>query len=368
MGEVVLENVTKRFGKVVAVDNVNLKIKDKEFFVLLGPSGCGKTTTLRLIAGLEYPDEGRIYIDGVDVTFTEPKDRDIAMVFQNYALYPHMTVFDNIAFPLAIKKKQLGLTKEDIKKRVLEVAKLLRIEELLNRKPGQLSGGQQQRVALARALIRRPKVWLMDEPLSNLDALLRLAMRAEIKRLQKKLGITTIYVTHDQAEALSMADRIAVMNQGKVMQVGTPDEIYLKPQHVFVGTFIGAPPMNIIECIVEETKEGYKLKCPGFERKIPSEAAKYVKPEQKILLGMRPEFVDVYKEPVEDSIKAKVLVVEPLGSETILNVDINPGGEESLVKIKLVKGGKFNTGDIVYLKPDWTKIVLFDATTGKALA
>ncbi len=368
MARVLLEKIVKRFGRVVAVDHVNLEVRDKEFMILLGPSGCGKTTTLRIVAGLEYPDEGKVYIDDKDVTDLEPKDRDVAMVFQNYALYPHMTVYQNIAFPLMIRRKKLGLTKADIKKKVLEVAKMLKIEDLLDRKPGQLSGGQQQRVALARTLVRRPKVWLMDEPLSNLDALLRLEMRAELKRLQKTLGITTIYVTHDQAEALSMADRIAVMNKGKIIQVGSPDDVYLRPSHVFVGTFIGSPPMNTIKCVIIKSNNEYILQCPGFQRKIPSGGLAGVRDQQEILLGIRPEFIDVYKEPVPDGIKAKILVVEPQGSEVILNVDINPGGEETLLKIKTKYTAKYRTGELIYIKPDWTKVSIFDYKTGKALA
>jgi len=369
MDKVVLENVTKKFGKVTAVNKVNLKIRDGEFFVLLGPSGCGKTTTLRLIAGLEFPDEGRILIEGKDVTYAEPEERDVAMVFQNYALYPHMTVFDNIAFPLSIKRRKLGLTKDEIRRRVLEVARLLRIEELLSRKPGQLSGGQQQRVALARALIRRPKVWLMDEPLSNLDALLRLDMRAELKRLQKELGITTVYVTHDQAEAMSMADRIAVMNKGRVIQVGDPDDIYLRPKHVFVGTFIGAPPMNKIRCVI--SREGGKcvMKCPGFEREVPREASSTVcgDAEREVLVGIRPEFIKVSKELRPGAIRAKVLVIEPLGSEVILNVNINPE-KETLIKVKLSgRRERYSPGDTIYLEPDWSKVLIFDARTGFSL-
>ncbi len=366
MARVVLENIVKRFGKVVAVDHVSLDVRDGEFMVLLGPSGCGKTTTLRIIAGLEFPDEGRVLIDGKDVTDLEPRDRDVAMVFQNYALYPHMKVFDNIAFPLMIKRKSLGLTKEEIKKKVLEVARLLKIEDLLDRKPGQLSGGQQQRVALARTLIRTPKVWLMDEPLSNLDALLRLEMRAELKRLQKELGITTIYVTHDQAEALSMADRIAVMNKGKIIQVGTPDEIYLKPKHVFVGKFIGAPPMNIIECRIVRIEDKYVLECPGFTRTFPGQP-RNIREGMRVLLGIRPEFIEVYKEPKPDAIKAKILVTEPQGSEIILNVDINPEGEETLLKVKTKQGPRYEIGEIVYLVPDWTKVAVFDKATGSSL-
>ncbi|RLE52516.1 MAG: glycerol-3-phosphate ABC transporter ATP-binding protein, partial [Candidatus Methanomethylicota archaeon] len=240
MVKIHLEHVTKVFGEVVAVDDVTLTIREKEFMVLLGPSGCGKTTTLRIIAGLEEPTKGEVYIDDQPVTYLPPKDRDIAMVFQNYALYPHMKVYDNIAFPLKLRK----YPKEEIDKMVKEVAEMLHIEDLLDRMPKQLSGGEQQRVALARALIRRPKAFLLDEPLSNLDAKLRVVMRAELKRLQKELGVTTVYVTHDQAEAMTMADRIAVMKDGKVLQVGSPADVFNKPVNLFVAGFIGSPPMN----------------------------------------------------------------------------------------------------------------------------
>ncbi|MCE4612199.1 MAG: ABC transporter ATP-binding protein [Desulfurococcales archaeon] len=369
MGEVFLDGVVKRFGRVTAVNGVTLRIRDGEFFVLLGPSGCGKTTTLRLIAGLEFPDEGRIYIDGEDVTYKDPKDRNVAMVFQNYALYPHMTVFDNIAFPLYMRRRELGLTKEEIRKRVVEVARLLRIDDLLNRKPGQLSGGQQQRVALARALVRRPRVWLMDEPLSNLDALLRLAMRAELKKLQKDLGITTVYVTHDQAEAMSMADRIAVMNEGRVVQVGSPEDVYLEPRHVFVATFIGAPPMNLIECkIVEGVGPNPALECPGFTRPLPGDAARVVEARgiKSVYLGVRPEFIAISKAETPGSIPGIVYVVEPLGSEHVVNVNI---GEDTILKVKVLGlREKLRPGDKVYLNIDWSKVKIFDKATGEVLA
>ncbi|MEM4563275.1 MAG: ABC transporter ATP-binding protein, partial [Thermofilum sp.] len=233
-----LENVSKIFrGGVEAVRDLNLEVKDGEFMVLLGPSGCGKTTTLLMIAGVYKPSKGYIYFDDKIVNDLEPKDRNIGMVFQSYALYPHMTVYENIAFPLRLKK----LPKEEIDRRVREAASMLRIENLLDRRPSQLSGGQQQRVALARAIVKRPSLFLMDEPLSNLDAKIRVEVRAELKRLQRELGITTIYVTHDQAEAMSLADRIAVMNEGRLQQVGTPDELYYKPANTFVAGFIGAP-------------------------------------------------------------------------------------------------------------------------------
>jgi len=225
-----LEGISKYYGNVVAVDDVNLEINKGEFFTLLGPSGCGKTTTLRIIAGFEIPDKGHVYFDDEDVTFLKPYKRNTAMVFQNYALWPHMTVFENVAYGLKIRKKELGLTDEEIKKRVQWALELVKLSGFENRYPLQLSGGQQQRVALARALVVQPRVLLLDEPLSNLDAKLRIEMREELKRIQKALGITTIYVTHDQLEAMSMSDRIAVMNKGRVVQIGTPRELYLYPK------------------------------------------------------------------------------------------------------------------------------------------
>lgn len=232
-------DVSKVYGKVKALDHVSLEIREGELFTMLGPSGCGKTTLLRVIAGFEVPEEGRVYFGDQDVTFLKPYLRNTAMVFQNYALWPHMTVFENVAYGLKIRRKQLGLSEEDIEKRVREALRLVRLEGLEDRYPLQLSGGQQQRVALARALVVEPKVLLLDEPLSNLDAKLRIEMREEIKRIQSSLKITAVYVTHDQEEAMSLADRIAVMNKGKVLQVGTPKEIYSKPRSLFVATFIG---------------------------------------------------------------------------------------------------------------------------------
>lgn len=346
---VVLDKVTKRFGKVVAVDNVSLSIEKGEFVVLLGPSGCGKTTTLRMIAGLEIPTSGRIYIDGRDVTNLEPGERDVAMVFQDYAIYPHMTVFENIAFPLEIQKKKLRLKKRDIEEKVLKVAKMLQIDHLLNRKASQLSGGQQQRVALARALVREPKVWLMDEPLSNLDALIRLQVRAELKKLQKDLGITTIYVTHDQIEALTLADRIAVMNAGRVIQFGTPREIYDEPSHVFVATFVGNPPMNILRC----EPAGDRLECPGFAIKNPGV-------KQPVYFGIRPEYIDWSSKPQPGHVEGVVYVVEPVGSEYIINVKLGDG----LIKVRTMRGVDVKPGDPIYLKFKMNKATLFDEESG----
>jgi multiple sugar transport system ATP-binding protein len=385
-----LEKVVKKYGKVVAVDHVDLDIKDGEFFSLLGPSGCGKTTTLRLIAGLEFPDEGFIYIDDRVVNDVHPKDRDIAMVFQNYALYPHMTVFENIAFPLETRRKVLNLSKDEIRKRVLETARFLGIEELLDRYPSQLSGGQQQRVALARALVRKPKVWLLDEPLSNLDAKLRVLMRSELKRLQKQLGITTIYVTHDQVEAMGMADRIAVMNKGRVAQVGTPEELYSRPADIFVATFIGSPPMNLIQCTIVEKQPLEYIVPPELEGGIlgsgrvytstvlecreglsipldPSLGSKLLgEGESEVYLGVRPEDTFVFKEARKGLgvLKTRVEVVEPLGSETILNIKMG----EDLLKIRQPAGLVFQSGEEVYLEFNLRKALLFSRKNGRLLA
>lgn len=353
-----LVNVSKRYGRTVAVDRVNLGVEKGEFVVLLGPSGCGKTTTLRIIAGLVYPDEGKVIIDGRDVTYVEPGERDVSMVFQDYALYPHMTVFDNIAFPLVVRRKKFRLSKEEISERVHKVAKMLGIDDLLDRKPLQLSGGQQQRVALARALIAEPKLWLMDEPLSNLDALIRVHLRAELKKLQKDLGITTIYVTHDQVEALTLADRIAVMNKGRIVQIGTPKEIYENPEHVFVATFVGSPPMNVVKCRISKNL----LVCEGFEVEIPSELAESLD-GRSVYLGIRPEKIELYEKHVEGSIHGTVYVTETLGSEFIVNVKLG----DSILKVKTLKEIKANSGDPVYLKFDWRAISVFDESSGSLL-
>ena len=291
MARVKLERVTKRFGTVVAVDNVTLGIEDGELFTFLGPSGCGKTTTLRVIAGFEIPDNGRVYIDNDDVTFKKPYERDCAMVFQNYALWPHMTVFDNVAYGLKVRRKRLKLTDEEIRKRVLEVLELVGLRGLENRYPLQLSGGQQQRVALARALVVQPKVLLLDEPLSNLDAKLRLRMREEIKKLQKQLGITTIYVTHDQEEAMSISDRIAIMNRGKVLQVGKPIDVYNKPTNLFVATFIGRS--SALRCkIIEKEPSGYLKVVIGNQVIRASPApSKTLSPGSSAVAIMKPEDV-----------------------------------------------------------------------------
>jgi len=361
MVEVEVRNLVKRFGKVVAVNHVSFKVRSGEFFFLLGPSGSGKTTVLRCIAGLEDPDEGDILIDGVRVNDVHPSQRDIAMVFQNYALYPHMTVYDNLAFPL----KMRGLPKSEIEKRVRELAELLRIEELLDRKPGQLSGGQQQRVALGRALVRRPKVFLMDEPLSNLDAKLRVYMRAELKRMQKDLGITTIYVTHDQVEAMTMADRIALLNKGVLQQVGTPSEVYHRPANTFVAGFIGSPAMNFFDASVVEEQGKVLLDTGNFRLELPSDIAELVlkSGESEVILGVRPEHIKVYMEKQPDAVPARVFVVEPLGFETIIDFKV----DDKVYKARYPKEVYIEPGTTIYIKFDMENIHIFRKSDGKAI-
>lgn len=359
MAKVVLKNLTKRFGEVVAVNKLSLKIKDKEFVVFLGPSGSGKTTALRCIAGLEVPDEGEIFIGDRLVNDLEPKDRDIAMVFQSYALYPHMTVFENLAFPLECA----GVPKEEIKKRVQRVAELLKIDDLLNRKPRQLSGGQQQRVALGRAIIREPKVFLMDEPLSNLDAKLRVYMRAELKKLQKELRVTTIYVTHDQVEAMTMADRVAILNEGILQQLGSPDNVYAKPSNIFVAGFIGSPPTNFFDCTL--TEEGI-LDAGEFKYPLPKDLVETIAKtvtSNKIILGIRPQHIEVYrrKKTEDNLIKAHLYTTEPLGETLILDLKVG----DTLVKAMV--DPEFRVAEELWIEFPTEKIYLFDKKTGKSL-
>ena len=322
MAGVTLQNVTKRFGNIVAVNNANLEIRDKEFMVFVGPSGCGKSTTLRMVAGLEEITEGNIYIGDVLVNDIPPKDRDIAMVFQNYALYPHMDVYNNMAFGLKLRK----FPRSEIDRRVKEAAKMLGIENLLDRKPKALSGGQRQRVAVGRAIVREPKVFLMDEPLSNLDAKLRVQMRAELSKLHARLQTTVIYVTHDQTEAMTMGDRIVVMKDGVIQQVGAPLEIYNHPVNVFVAGFIGSPPMNFINAVVKKEGDDYWLQNEAFRLKIHPERARQIKNlgayiDKEVIFGIRPEDVEDGKlHPGEEgtSIVATVDVTEPMGAEVVV--------------------------------------------------
>ena len=364
MAKVTLNHVTKIFPpNTVAVDDVTFTVSHGEFFVLLGPSGCGKTTTLRIIAGLEKPTKGRVFIDDEDVTDLPPRARDVAMVFQTWALYPHMKVYDNIAFPLKLRK----LPKDEIDRKVKEIAKILQIDHLLDRYPKQLSGGQQQRVALARALVRNPRVWLMDEPLSNLDALLRVQMRAELKKLQKELKITTIYVTHDQVEAMTMADRIAVMNAGKILQIGTPYDIYHKPRTKFVGGFIGSPPMNFIRVVFDVENNRYILKGHTFAIVLPegmgAEIGKHVSEGSEVEIGVRPENISIASANEPGAIPGSVYVTEPLGMETIVNVKI----DDHIVKLKVPKEVYFESGSKIWIKFDINKIHIFNVINGEAI-
>jgi len=356
MARVVLKNVTKKFGRVTAVDRLSLEVKDGEFVVLLGPSGCGKTTTLRLIAGLEKPDEGEIWIGDKLVNDVDPAKRDVAMVFQSYALYPHMTVYGNIEFPL----RMAGVPKEERRKKVLEVAKLLGIDELLDRKPSQLSGGQQQRVALARALVRNPKVFLMDEPLSNLDAKLRVKMRFELKKLQRKLGITTIYVTHDQVEAMTMADRIAVMNKGRLQQYGTPEEIFFKPANVFVAGFVGSPPMNFVRGRIERREDSIYFVSEYFSLRLLSVYSELL--GREVIMGFRPQHVGVSPAAREGFVEGRVLGLEKLGIETYAHLYY--GDLEIVVKIPETIRVK---GDTIYWRPKEDKVYFFDPRSEKLI-
>ncbi|HEY7676852.1 MAG TPA: sn-glycerol-3-phosphate ABC transporter ATP-binding protein UgpC [Candidatus Methylomirabilis sp.] len=323
MAEVALKNISKRFDSVVAVRDVTLTIQDREFVVLVGPSGCGKSTTLRMIAGLEEVSGGEIYIGTRCVNDVPPKDRDIAMVFQNYALYPHMTVYDNMAFGLKLRR----LPKPEIRQRVAEAAEILGIQDLLHRKPRALSGGQRQRVAVGRAIVRKPQVFLFDEPLSNLDAKLRVQMRAELKKLHERLQATIVYVTHDQVEAMTMGDRIVIMKDGTMQQVGEPLRVYERPATQFVAGFIGSPAMNFLGVAVAAGAGGLVLEGPGFRLPVPPEHAPRVEPfrGQRLALGIRPEDLRPAApgDPAESVIEAPITVVEPLGSDQFLELDLN---------------------------------------------
>jgi multiple sugar transport system ATP-binding protein len=326
MAEVRLRKIVKRYDEVEAVRGIDLDIADHEFVVLVGPSGCGKSTTLRMIAGLEDITDGEIFIGGDVVNDVPPKDRDIAMVFQNYALYPHMTVEQNMSFGLRLKR----YPKAEIRKRVDEAARILDIKELLTRKPKQLSGGQRQRVAMGRAIVRNPKVFLFDEPLSNLDAKLRVQMRTEIKKVHQQVRTTTVYVTHDQVEAMTLADRVVVMNNGIIEQVGTPQELYHRPKTRFVAGFIGSPAMNFIPCRMEEAGNGLSIRLSDqITLPVPpSQADRYRGHAKngKLLLGLRPEHITeagAHLEPGEVPFEASLEVTEPMGMETLVYFPIN---------------------------------------------
>jgi len=327
MAKVTLESISKHFNEVIAVKDFSLEIEDKEFVVFVGPSGCGKTTTLRMIAGLEEITEGKIYIGDRLINRVPAKDRDIAMVFQNYALYPHMTVYQNLAFSLEMRK----FSKEETNQRVREAADLLEISELLHRKPKQLSGGQRQRVAVGRAIVRKPQVFLFDEPLSNLDAKLRVQMRGELKKLHERLSSTIIYVTHDQVEAMTMGDRIVVMKDGFIQQVGRPLDLYFHPINKFVAGFIGSPTMNFVEARLIPSDNKLWVEADGFNLKIPEEKVRNLQNyiNKKVTFGIRPQDLSKASAPIEgETIEAFVEIIEPIGNEIYLDVK---SGRDSLI-------------------------------------
>ncbi len=344
MAEIKLSNICKRWGSFVGVDDFNLTIADREFLVLLGPSGCGKTTTMRMIAGLEDVTEGEISIDGNVVNDLEPKDRDVAMVFQSYALYPNMNVYENIRFPLKVRKIDPALHDEKVRR----ASAMVELDEFLHRKPAELSGGQRQRVALARAIVREPNVFLMDEPLSNLDAKLRVSTRAQIKNLSHELAVTTVYVTHDQIEAMTLADRVVVMKQGFVQQIGSPTDIYDNPANAFVASFIGSPAMNLVD---GELKDG------AF-RTENTDIAGLDSADGKVTLGFRAEDAEVVENGGE--INAPIYAMEILGDATMVSVRI--GG--ALLSVKADKNYRAEIGDSVSIRVPTDHCHLFDVKTG----
>lgn len=361
MAEIKVQNLVKTFGDFTAVDNVSLTIADQEFVVLLGPSGCGKTTLLRAIAGLGMPDSGVITIGGRDVTYLPPRERQISMVFQSYAIFPHMKVYDNIAFGL----KMTGVDAKETDRRVREAAELLHIENLLDRYPNKMSGGQRQRVALARGIAMQAEVILMDEPLSNLDALLRLEMRAELKRLLSNIKATTIYVTHDQIEALSMGDRIAVMQSGVIQQCDVPTKVYDMPENFFVGSFIGNPPMNFFSSQIVKDNGSIAAQVGDFKFAPHPVMAKLLDKYEgdTMTMGIRAENMETLNQPADDALRVKVLVVEPLGAQNLLTIKIG----DDTVKVSTHPDLAVRADDDVWLRFPSDKIRWIDRESQKVI-
>lgn len=367
--KVKLINLSKRWGDVFGAQGIDLEIQDGEFVAFLGPSGCGKTTTLLMVAGIYKPSEGEIFFDDRLVNQVPPKDRNIGMVFQSYALYPHMSVFQNISYPLKLKKRSLA----ELQERTQWVAKMMGIDDLLDRKPGQLSGGQQQRVALGRALVKEPGLLLFDEPLSNLDARLRLTMRSEIKRLQLELGITSIYVTHDQVEAMTMADRIAVMKGGQLQAFDTPTELYEKPRTLFIGGFVGNPPMNFIEVEVRQDGDHFIAQRDSIQIPVATERGSKVTTRGSVVLGVRPEDVTILTAEMGEiqqpdntrinSIRGEIAIVEPLGRDNLIDVVI----DNLHIHVLSNPAHRLQIDDRVDLQVDPEKVQFFDLATEKSL-
>ncbi|KMK67361.1 ABC transporter ATP-binding protein [Puniceibacterium sp. IMCC21224] len=361
MSGVQLDSIVKAYGAVQVVHGVDLVVQEKEFVVLVGPSGCGKSTTLRMIAGLEEISDGELTIDGRVMNRVAPKDRDVAMVFQNYALYPHLNVAENMAFGLRIRKEG----KEEIAAAVKEVSGILGLNDYLERRPADLSGGQRQRVAMGRAIVRRPKVFLFDEPLSNLDAKLRTQMRAEIKRLHNRLGVTSIYVTHDQVEAMTLADRIVVMNAGQIEQIGSPMELFLNPANAFVAGFLGAPPMNQVKAVIADGDTSPVAVFAGQQIALPPLPGLQNAVGREVIVGIRPEYVDVVTEPEAGSVSCELELVETLGSEALLHMSL--GGDPFVIRTETLGNmAKLNAVNGFTVRQDLIKV--FDAQTGMALS
>lgn len=349
------EEVTKRYGSAVAVDRLTLEVRAGEMLVLLGPSGCGKTTSLRLVAGLEEVSEGSVHIGERRVNGVPPQQRDVAMVFQNYALYPHMTVAQNIGYPLLVRKQ----SKEQISRQVRRVAEMVGLVPLLERRPRELSGGEQQRVALARAIIRQPVAFLMDEPLSNLDANLRLQMRAELKRLQRQLGTTTLYVTHDQAEAMTLAHRIALLQKGRLLQVGTPMELYRRPANQFVASFLGTPPMNFLAGALE----GAGFRCQAGLIPLSAKQGQAARAAGKLLLGFRPQEALLTGPTEPAALRGSVYVTEELGDEELVFLQCG----EQRITISAPADFRIAVGETLGVRIPGSAVHLFDAATGRSL-
>lgn len=374
MATVKLENITKRFGDLIALDDITLDIQDQEFFVLLGQTGAGKTTTLRCIAGLDTPEAGTIYLDAVSVNNKTPAERDVAFVFQSHILYPHLSVYENMAFPLHPRR----LSTEEIDRRVRDIAQMLHIEHLLMRTPNQLSGGETQRVGLGRAMVRRPQVFLMDEPISNLDAKLRTEMRAEIRWRQRELGTTTFYVTHDQIEAMSMADRIAILEAGRIQQLGTPSDIYNHPANLFVAGFIGNPSMNCIPCDIYSTNGELHLKLANDTRNdnsVTIQDARIAKvlndtvSDRDTIFGAHAEDVIVSHQAIPNAFQAEVYSVEPLGAETIVELTLGTDavGARTILKACTAPNFEAAIGQHLYVSFVPERMYFFDKRTGSAI-
>ena len=361
MATLTMKNVTKRFGRnVIAVKEFDLEVKEKEFLVLLGPSGCGKTTAMRMVAGLEEVTTGEIFIGDREVTELPPRKRNVSMIFQNYAVWPHMTVYDNIAFALKLK----NMSKDEIDKIVKETAGMAKIEMLLERFPSQLSGGQQQRVAVARAIAVNPDIFLMDEPLSNLDAKLRVSMRTELKAIHDKAGATTVFVTHDQSEAMSMADRIVIMKDGEVIQVGSPDDVYHRSRSIFVADFIGTPPTNFMDVKIKKESNGTHLVNPHLNLLLQPDMAEHFKKYNKdhLILGIRPENIIMVNQG-EAALSAKCLVAEPQGSHQVVAIEL----DNNIVKAVAPASPTIIPGTDVHLNFKQETLRFFDPDTTLAI-